>query len=223
MAFFQDPSRQPFLRVPVSVLWLIVLLIGLHAGRVLLFPGSESDGIFATYGFVPARYYAGYNPGTLVSRLLPFVTYLFLHGSWSHVLINSVWLLAFGPVVARRFGPVLFLLLFLICGIAAALTHLAAYRESIAPLIGASGAISGLMAASFRMLALGPEEEPALAPLFSARILTWTVIWAAINVFAGITGFGAGPGPAVIAWGAHLGGYAAGLVLAGPFERLARS
>lgn len=223
MAFFQDPSRQPFLRVPASVLWLIVLLIGLHAARVLLFPGSESDGLFETYGFVPARY-TGYNPGTLVSRLLPFVTYLFLHGSWSHVLFNSVWLLAFGPAVARRFGPVLFLIFFLVCGVVAALTHLAVYRESIAPVIGASGAISGLMAASFRMIALGPGDEPAaLAPLFSARILGWTAIWAAINAFAGITGFGAGPGPAVIAWGAHMGGYAAGLVLAGPFDRLARS
>ncbi len=223
MAFFQDSSRQPFLRVPASVLWLIVLLIGLHAARVLAFPGSESDGIFATYGFVPARY-TGYNPGTVASRLLPFVTYLFLHGSWSHVLFNSVWLLAFGPAVARRFGPVLFLLFFLVCGVAGALTHLAAYWGSTAPVIGASGAISGLMAAGFRMLPTGPRDHPAaLAPLFSPRILAWTAIWAALNVFAGITGFGAGPGPAVIAWGAHLGGYAAGLVLAGPFDRLARS
>jgi membrane associated rhomboid family serine protease len=119
---------------------------------------------------------------------------------------------------------VLFLLFFLICGVAGAAAHLAAYWGSTAPVIGASGAVSGLMAAGFRMLPSGSGDDPAaLAPLFSRRILAWTAVWAAINAFAGITGFGAGPGPAVIAWGAHLGGYAAGLVLAGPFDRLARS
>lgn len=221
MAFFQDPSRQPFLRVPASVLWLIALVIGLHAARVLVFPGSESDGLFATYGFVPARY-TGYNPGTVMSRLLPFISYQFLHGSWSHVLFNSVWLLAFGPAVARRFGPLLFLLFFLVCGVAGALTHLAAYWGSTAPVVGASAAISGLMAASFRMLPFGPDEDTKLAPLLSPRILGWTATWMVINVVAGITGFGAGPGPAVIAWGAHIGGYVAGLLLAGPFDRLAK-
>jgi membrane associated rhomboid family serine protease len=227
MAFFQDPSREPFLRAPSSVIGLIALLIGLHAARILLFPGSESDGIFETYGLVPARY-AGYNPGTVLERILPPVTYLFLHGSWSHVLINSVWLLAFGPVVARRFGPILFLLFFVLCGIAGAVTHLIAYWGSTAPVIGASAAISGLMAASFRMLPAAPDKDTkdtsALAPILSARILGWTALWVALNVFAGVSGFGSGgAGPNMIAWGAHLGGYAAGLLLAGPFNHAAQA
>jgi membrane associated rhomboid family serine protease len=224
MVFFQDPSRQPFLRAPASVIGLIALLIGLHAARILLFPGSESDGIFNTYGLVPARYAGHYNPGSVVERFLPFVTYLFLHGSWGHVLINSVWLLAFGPVVARRFGPILFLLFFVVCGIAGAVTHLFAYWGSTAPVIGASAAISGLMAASFRMLpASSDKDTTALVPILSARILVWTALWVTINVFAGITGFGSGAGPNMIAWGAHLGGYAAGLLLAGPFNRVAQT
>ena len=190
----------------------------------------DAEALFVSYGFVPARYSSAflashtYDPGNLFERALPFVTYIFLHGSFMHVAINSVWLLAFGPVVARRFGSLLFLLFFLLCGIAGAAVHLACDWGSTAPVIGASAAVSGLMAAAFRMLPLSPEgEKVALAPIFSARILVWTAIWTLVNVFAGVTGFGTGGEVELVAWQAHLGGYAAGLFLAGPFDSLAAS
>jgi membrane associated rhomboid family serine protease len=138
---------------------------------------------------------------------------MFLHGNWPHVLINSVWLLAFGPVVARRFGSALFLGFFIICGVMGAAAHLAVYWGSAAPVIGASAGISGLMAAGFRMLPFGPPqaEAPPLAPILSSQILVWSLIWTIINVGAGVTGLGGGPGvDNVVAWVAHLGGYFAG-------------
>jgi membrane associated rhomboid family serine protease len=209
------------------VFWLVLFLLGAHAARVFLFAGSETNWFFE-YGFVPARYSHSYlashgvNPGNVLDRALPFVTYIFLHANFTHVLVNSVWLLAFGPIVARRFGTSLFFAFFLVCGIAGAAVHLAWNWGSDSPVIGASAAVSGLMAAAFRMLPLPPAAGRAMAPILSARILLWSALWAIVNVVAGLTGFGAGGHVELVAWQAHLGGYAAGLFLAGPFGYLAR-
>lgn len=228
MAFLvEDRPRQPFLRAPAVVIWLIAALVGAHALRVLVF-SRQSEALFLAYGFVPARYSQnflavhGVNPGTLFERAVPFVTYIFLHGSFMHVAINSVWLLAFGPIVARRFRSPLFLLFFFTCGIAGAGAHLVCNWGTTAPVIGASAAVSGLMAAGFRMLpAVSQHARQQLASLFAPRVLVWTVLFAAVNVIAGLTGLGSGGEVQLIAWQAHLGGYAAGLVLAGPFDALA--
>lgn len=229
MAFFQDPARQPFLRAPPVVIWLIALFLGIHSLLATMLSAHANE-IYVSYGFIPAQYSpnaiagTGIDAGIILDRALRFVTYIFLHGSWSHVIINSVWLLAFGPVVARRFGTLLFLAFFFVCGVAAAMAHLAANWGSPAEVIGASGGIAGLMGAAFRMLPNGqrhPDARP-LASILSGRILLWTAIWIAINVVAGVTGLGSGAGPNVVAWVAHMGGYFAGLLLAGPFDALSR-
>lgn len=216
--------RQPFLRSPAVVIALIAVLLGAHAVRVVGFPRSGT-GWFFEYGFVPARYSHAYlsahglYPGNVLERALPFVTYMFLHANWTHVAINCVWLLAFGPIVAARFRTLRFLLFFLLCGIAGAALHLALNWGSDSPVIGASAAVSGLMAAGFRML---PSPDAPLAPILSPRILIWTALWVVVNVVAGLTGLGAGGQVELVAWQAHLGGYAAGLLLAGPFDAVGR-
>ncbi len=143
----------------------------------------------------------------------------------------------FGAITARRFGALAFFAFFLTCGAAGAAAHLAFNWGSPDPVIGASGAISGLMAAGFRMFppfgkfvadsgsraiaaGISARSEPPLAPFLSSRILTWSALWITINVLAGVTGLGAGPGVHLIAWQAHVGGYLAGLLLAGPFDIL---
>lgn len=217
--------RQPFLRAPAVVLGLIVALVGAHVARIYAFPAAGTSWIY-NYGFVPARYSQAYlyshglNPGNFLERALPFVTYMFLHGNYTHVILNCVWLLAFGPVVAARFGTLRFLVFFLLCGIAGAAVYLALNWGSEAPVIGASGAISGLMGAGFRMMGSNVFDR-RLEPILSPRILLWSGIWVVLNVVAGLTGLGAGQFE-LVAWQAHLGGYAAGLLLAGPFDSLAR-
>jgi membrane associated rhomboid family serine protease len=126
--------------------------------------------------------------------------------------------------VARRFGALLFLLFFIVCGLAGAGTHLLFNWGDTVPVIGASGAISGLMAAGLRMLPgqlpwAMPGQTP-LAPIFSRQIITFSLIWAGVNLLAGLTGLGMGGESGLIAWQAHLGGYLAGLLLSGPFDRL---
>jgi membrane associated rhomboid family serine protease len=227
MAFLQE-TPQPFFRVPLIVPLLIALLVGIELSREFIWEAATNH-VYYGYGFVPALYSHSYLAShhyvspTWIEWLRPFVTYIFLHGSFTHVAINSIWLLAFGAVVARRYGAGLFLAFFLLCGIAGAVMHLACDWGSDAPVVGASAAIAGLMGAAFRLIGPRPgvEAETPL-PLFSSRILLWSAIWIAINIAAGLTGLGAGPGVHLIAWQAHIGGYLAGLLLVDPFEMLTR-
>ena len=230
MAFLQSaPPRQPLFRAPPVVLWLIGGLAALHLARIAQ-SGNQSDDAIYEFGLYPLRYSHAFleshmaNPGTFWERAIPFVSYLGLHNDWTHLTINCLWLLVFGPIVARRFGAVLFLLFFAVCGVIAALTYLAFNWASPVPVVGASGAISGLMAAALRMLPgqtpwAVPGETP-LASLFSRQLLIFTAIWVAINLLTGITGLGMGGESGLIAWQAHLGGFVAGLLLCGPFDRL---
>jgi membrane associated rhomboid family serine protease len=220
---------QPFLRLPGAVTALAALLLAIQ-GVLALVP-AQADAILFNYGFVPARYSPsflaahGIDAGSLLDRTLPFFTYMFLHAGWTHVIVNTVWLVAFGAVVARRFGNLRFFLFFILCGLAGAVLHLAFNWNSVSPVVGASAAISGLMAAAFRLM--GREgnaflEPQPLAPIFSRRILLWSGIWILLNIAAGVSGVGAGPGIQLIAWEAHLGGFLAGLLLAGLFDPVNR-
>ena len=234
MAFLQPHApRQPIFRAPAVVLLLIGGLGAAHVARSLV-PPLQSLAWINQFAFIPARYSPvfssqyGIDPGGLFQRGLPFLSYMALHNDYTHLAINCLWLLAFGPIVARRFGPALFLLFFVLCGVAAAVTHLAFNWGATEPVIGASGAISGLMAAGIRLLpterppwaSAGPPAEAAMLPLWSRQILLFSLVWAALNIVAGVTGLGMGGEVGLIAWQAHLGGFAAGLLLSGPFDAL---
>ena len=240
MAFLQPqmpgPGRQPMFRVPGVVMGLIGALALAHGVRALASP-ALSDALINQYAFIPARYSRAFlashdvDPGSLLDRAVPFVSYMGLHNDFTHLAINCLWLLAFGPIVARRYGAALFLVFFIICGIAGAGVHLALNMGSLVPVIGASAAISGLTAAGLRllpaqrdmMLGLGGLQSGPMAPILSRQVLLFAVVWVGVNLAAGLTGMGAGGTVGLIAWQAHLGGFAAGLLLAGPFDRLART
>jgi membrane associated rhomboid family serine protease len=231
MAFLQpDKSRQPILHVPTVVVLLIGTLVAAHVARTLVSPEQSMDWI-GHYAFIPARYGTAslFQSGTagVFGLVVPFFSYIALHNDYTHLAINCLWLLAFGPIVARRFGAPLFLLFFAICGLAGAAAHLSFNWGSPEPVIGASAAISGLMAAGIRLL---PTQSPAWAspgapaqapmlPLWSRQIILFTLVWAAVNLAAGLTGLGMGEA-GQIAWQAHMGGFIAGLALSGPFDRL---
>jgi len=235
MVFLQDlrPAREPFLRAPASVIWLIGLLLVTHLARVWA-PPPWPETILLHYAFIPARYSStalavqGLPPASLFELMGNFVTYMLLHGNFAHVGINSLWLLAFGPLVARRLQPIRFVLFFVVCGIAAAATHLVVYWGAAEEVVGASGGVSGLMAAAMRIMygrlyysdaGAGPAR---LAPVFSKPIIGFTAIWIIANIVGGVTGLGVTDDATVVAWVAHLGGYFAGLFAIGLFDRSGR-
>ena len=220
-------TRQPAFLAPRAVVVLIALLFAVHILRSILAPGFDRF-IIVMLGVLPIRYLAGAEgvililPGGLVSALLPFVSYAFLHANFMHLALNAAWLLAFGSAVARQTGTRKFLLLYVICAIAGAVAHILINPGSQIPMIGASGAISGMMGASFRVAmptALGGTHRAGITPLSDRRLLTICGIWIATNLVFGLSGLRVGEQVLLIAWDAHIGGFFAGLLLAAPFAR----
>ena len=225
MAFLREPvsKHEPLFRAPWVVIALIGLLVAAHLVRVLS-PADFSEAMLTHLAFIPARYLAApENAAGFASAGLPFVGYIFLHANATHLIVNCLWLLAFGAPVARRFRAGPFAGLFLASGIAGALAHLAANWGSQDAAIGASGAIAGIMGAGIRVVwladPLGRREGWPLLPLKSRQVWTFSLFWVAANLLTGLTGLGAMPGLELVAWQAHIGGYFAGLLLAGPMDR----
>ncbi len=137
------------------------------------------------------------------------VTSLFLHGGFAHLIGNMLFVWVFGDNVEDSMGHVRFMVFFLLCGILAAFAHAAMNPQSIQPLIGASGAISGVVAAylllypKVRIFGLVLKVVPVTVP-------AWVAIgaWVAFQVMQAFWG-----GVTAVAWFAHLGGLVAGVVL----------
>jgi membrane associated rhomboid family serine protease len=200
----REAARQPILNIPPATKALLIANVAVHLLRLLL-PGELDDDVIVTFAFIPARYAAPNAFGW--PALIDPISYQFLHGSLAHLAINMLALLAFGAGVERRIGGARMFAFTMICGVASALTHLVVYPSSIEPVIGASGAISGLFGAVLRFRLRGGVR--GLLPL--------VVLWIVMDVVTGVSGMG-GDGES-IAWIAHIGGFVAGLLLFGPFDR----
>jgi membrane associated rhomboid family serine protease len=224
------PRREPVFKLPGVILGLLALMLAVQA--VIAFSGEgTAQFIIDTFGFVPGLYDQA-APQTLAdyARLVwPFVTHGFVHGNWTHLFFNALWLMAVGTPLARRLGTFSFLVFYALCGAAAVGAHLALNAGSMIPVVGASGAVSGCMAAALRVMLSGTaryflNKNPGigrLAPLWDRRLVVVTLVWVGFNV---VTGTGLislpGTGGAGIAWEAHIGGFLAGLVLVPLFDRL---
>jgi membrane associated rhomboid family serine protease len=224
-------EREPIFNAPAIVMAVLAAFVAVQLVRQYLFSfvsEAADDRLVQFLAFDPTRLGGGatVEPAAAAAQ---FVTHVFTHGNLAHLLINSGWFLAFATPVARRLGPLRFLAFFLLCGIGGALLYL---PFNIAPMVGASGAISGLMGAAMRFLfvplsqrdvealAGDPERAPLMrlgAALSDRRILLLIAGWTALNVLF------AWAAPIVleetgIAWQAHLGGFFTGLFTFGWFD-----
>ena len=139
-----------------------------------------------------------------------------LAASWTHALLNALGLLAFGAAAARWFGPKgggRFLLFYLACALVSSLGYAMLHWGQATPLVGASGAIYGLMGASARLL----DRPGRLAGFGSRTVIAMSLACLAVNGLMALNWIDVGQGALPIAWEAHLVGYAAGLLLIGPF------
>lgn len=220
MTFEQIPQdRQPALNIPTSVLAVLVLCLLIHFGRDLLLDGQKDLYVLFYGAFIPARYAESLGWEAFTSP----VTYSLLHGSVAHLLNNAVWLVAFGSPVAKSMSNLRFGLFWFACSVIAALFHYMADPSSIAPMIGASGAVSGMMGAAARSgFQLKADHDagkptrvlPPIASLARSRtVLTFLGFYLLINVGIGVFGGSSGSAIANIAWQAHIGGLIAGFLL----------
>jgi membrane associated rhomboid family serine protease len=199
--------------------WLLIAL-NVFMFLVILSLGAGAEVWVAAFGIVPKRLLTDPQPWEFVTP----ITSMFLHGGWAHLLGNMLALYVFGDNVEDRMGSGPYLVFYLLCGLAAAFVHVAINTGSAVPTIGASGAISGVLAAYLlffpraRVITLilvffipWFVEIPAIVYLgfwFVSQLLNGV-----LTVVAGVQAMGG------VAWWAHIGGFLAGLALAPMFAR----
>lgn len=188
---------------------------------------------------VPAVFVSGAEAnGGVLAMLSPLIAHMFVHAGLAHLLINVLFLLAFGTPVARRMGAdgalqstssfasaSMFLTFYLLCGVFGALAFIALHANDLIPMVGASGGVFGLFGAlsrfAFNRSTLFGPEEARFGSLRDPSVMGWVLFVVATNnpIAASLLSPMAGGG---IAWEAHLGGYFFGLITYPFFEKAAR-
>ena len=247
-------TREKIFNIPGVILALCAGLALLHGLREYVLSDEQDAWLLQRLAFTPARLSGFFDPAVVQSafdglsgdnarsalflfgdgeaQIWTLFTYSLLHGDWVHYGVNALWLAAFGTPVARRFGTGRFLALFALCSIAGALAHYATHWVDFAPVVGASAAVAGAMAAACRFV-FAPDAplgdgfrmdkargEAWLRPAISirqvftnSRTLPFIVVWMVMNFVFGIASEPLGISQSPIAWEAHIGGFAAGLFL----------
>jgi membrane associated rhomboid family serine protease len=230
---FPLKDDNPTLRFPVLTVLLIVLNLGIF-GYQSTKPNPESfstltelkasqSGIVCEFATVPDRVLHGRAPesdacltvNSEQPRLSGLVTHQFIHASWLHVLGNMLFLWVFGNNIEDRLGRMRFLPFYLLCGVLAALGQALTDPNSVIPLIGASGAISGLLGAYF--LLFPRARVLTLVTVIPMRLPAWIVLGVYIGFQFVYVGGQAQEGQGGTAYWAHIVGFAAGLALILPF------
>ena len=218
---FRDniPSRSfPFITISLIIVNILVFLYELTLGRAL-------EPFMMEYGVVPAAVYAWpQSHAPLLAIAVPFLTSMFLHAGWLHVIGNMWYLWIFGDNVEDRLGHFTFLIFYLLCGLGAGIVHTILNANTVIPSVGASGAIAGVLGAYLvsypfaRVLTLVPIfvfiqviEIPALI------VLGFWFLMQFLNGTASLAMTSASEGG--VAWWAHVGGFVIGMMLVGLFPR----
>lgn len=204
-------DHNPSERTPYVCYALIALNVAIFLYTVIVAETNDTlRFIYWDYAMIPARIDAGEN-------YISLITSQFLHGGWLHLGGNLLFLWIYGDNLEEEFGHAGFLIFYLACGALAAYAQYLAAPTSFTPTIGASGAIAGVMGG---YLLLFPRAKIDILIIFVVffRIFplsAWIVlgVWLALQL---IGGFGTPADGAGVAYWAHIGGFAAGVLLAAP-------
>lgn len=186
-----------FGHIPPFTKYFTAAMIAIHLITTFLINDVVLHDLYMTFGFVPLHFTADWKWFAPITTL----SYALLHSGWLHIGFNSVMMLALGKFYEREFGTRAMLTLFTLCAVGGAALHLAASPYSAQPVVGASGAISGLFAVMlvlfYRRGMMGPAGKYGMWPLLG--------IWVVLMLFMGLAG---GPNTA---WLVHMGGFFTGL------------
>ena len=210
---FPIRDHNPSGRTPFVTLVLIAINVVIFLGYFTTMGDWQLTRFFMTWGLVPARLSAGYGYETLI-------THMFLHGGWMHILGNMLFLWIFGDNLEEQMGHFGFLLFYLATGLAAAGLQFVADPGSPVPMVGASGAIAGVMGGYLLLFPKARVDVVLIFVVFFRVILlpAWIVLglWFGLQVFSGLSTPTEGGG---VAYWAHAGGFIAGIVLTLPAWR----
>ena len=223
MFFIPLFDDNPTGRWPLVTWMLMAICIGIFLYQVAL-PERQQLALWLIYGAIPALVTGQVALPPELASLPPFATLVssvFLHGGWFHLAGNMLFLWIYGDNVEDRMGSFRFLTFYLICGVAASLTHVLISPDDTSPLIGASGAISGVMAAYLLMFPRAKVRVLMIIIIFIRWIYLPAFVvlgtWLLVQVFAAPSSIGQHGGTAYFA---HLGGFVAGLALTPLFKKL---
>lgn len=230
-----EAGREPVFLLPGAVAVLSAVLIVIHLASTLVLNAEGLVEVLFLFAFQPLRIVAAPADPTLAIPLIwtPF-THALLHGSWEHLLVNIAWLAIFATPIARRYGAWPMLAIFFISAAAGAAFFAAVTLYDGAYLIGASGGVAGLTGAAVRFIfqpvvivdhpetgervVLGRRLATLSDVMRDGRARTFVLIWVLLNAAVPLLPLITGT-PVAVAWQAHLGGFFAGLLVVGLFER----
>ncbi|HTQ30141.1 MAG TPA: rhomboid family intramembrane serine protease [Opitutaceae bacterium] len=208
----ENPTRRP----PVMTVLIIAANLGVFAYEVLLALQSPRafEAFVGAHALVPGRLLAsGIDP----REWSTLFTHMFLHGGFMHVAGNCWFFWIFGNNIEDRLGSLRFLFFYLLCGLGAAALQIAVDPGSALPMLGASGAISGVLGA---YLILFPTAwvytlVPWIVPIIPVPAFLFLLVWFVFQALNGVGSLLSGAGAAAggVAWWAHAGGFAAGIAL----------
>jgi len=206
--------------------WIIILVNGVIFIFEISIPKDLLQQLFYLFGLVPARYsypHWTYLHGLSFDHYLSFVTNMFLHGGWLHIVGNMWFLYLFGSRVEERMSHWRFLVFYLLSGIAASAIYFFVDIHSTIPEFGASGAIAGVMGA---YLVMFPKARIlTVIPIFFFPLLIelsaffYIGYWFILQLFSGTLSLTFHQAQGGVAWWAHVGGFVAGIVLLPLFKR----
>ena len=211
-------------RYPPFITWTLIALNCFVFFIELNLAPDELYWLVVNYGLIPARITAPFIYGAPPLReedLLPFITMMFLHAGWLHLIFNMWTLWLFGPAIEDRLGHGRFLFLYVLCGLGASLAQIAVDPSSDIPAIGASGAIAGILGCALRLFPFSRVIVVVpvlfLPVFFELHAAVYIAFWFLVQVLEGMLAF-VQQAEAGVAWWAHVGGFIIGL-LVGPLMK----
>ncbi|MBI5021205.1 MAG: rhomboid family intramembrane serine protease [Ignavibacteriales bacterium] len=175
------------------------------------------------YGVVPATIMNDFKMMSIgVGSIFPFFSSMFLHGGWMHLIGNMLFLYIFGDNIEDKFGHIRYFIFYILAGVSAAVMQTIIFPDSTTPMVGASGAIAGVLGA-YVFLFPGAKIVTLIPIFFFFQIVELPAflflgIWFAMQIFSGLFSLGIGADAGGVAWWAHIGGFLAGVIML-PFFR----
>jgi len=209
------PRRQsPLVTITLILVNCVIFIFELSLSQPML------ERFIYLFGVVPVRFIDpawGDEIGITVNSYWPFLTSMFLHSGWLHIISNMWVLWIFGDNVEDHMGHVRFLVFYLVCGVVSSVFHLVTNIHSTVPAIGASGAIAGILGAYFLLFPL--SRIIVVFPVFfwpfffELPAFIYLGVWFFIQFFSGTLSLVLPGNAGGIAWWAHIGGFFTGIIL----------
>lgn len=211
----------PSSRVPY-ITWAIIAVNIIIFIKMAAMPDQLETNLVFELGLVPKRVFVHNDLYTLYDRIIPFFTSMFMHGGFMHILGNMYFLFIFGDNVEDRLGHFKYLVMYIVFGLCAAASEVFFFHQSVVPMIGASGAVAGIMGAYLVFYPRAKVKTLVIIIFFITIVdipaVVFLVFWFLLQFLNGTVASQQG-----VAWWAHIGGFIAGAAYAMYYVRNRRN